>query len=204
MVVATPREKAPPILKHLLQLFKCGSRQQTLHALQVFLTWVTLTGFCVVFATLVVLFWTLDNHNQSDLDTVNDLGQTYAVLIGLILTVYLERSVEKRRRVKVAHETGQEAEKRANDQEAIPQSFTALVFASILIYSSVIFPLQRLATGACEDFPCHDVLKIILINVAFVSSGNLLVFLVAFNTQFVALELKESQSATPRVRQRIP
>ena len=194
---ASPREKAPPLLRHLLQLFKCGSREEKLLFGQLLFTWIALTGLCVALATFVVYLWTLDNHNQSDFDTVNDLGQTFAVLVGLILTVYLERSVEKRRRVKVAHETGKDAEKRANDQEAIPNSFTALVFVFILLYSSVVFPLQRLGTGACETFPCHGVLKVILVNVALVSGGNLLVFLVAFQTQFVALELgNASQGAS--------
>jgi uncharacterized membrane protein YidH (DUF202 family) len=200
--VATPREKAPPLLRHLLQLFKCGSREEKLRFAQLFFTWVALTGLCVALASFVVYLWTLDNHNQSDFDTVNDLGQTFAVLVGLILTVYLERSVEKRRRVKLAHETGKDAEKKANDQEAIPNSFTALVFVFILLYASIVFPLQRLGTGACETFPCHDVLKVILVNVALVSGGNLLVFLVAFQTQFVALELvdaKQRASTTYRV-----
>ncbi len=97
------------------------------------LSWLVLTGLCTALAALVVYFWALDNHDQSDLDTVNDLGQAYAVLIGLILSVYLERSVEKRRRVALAHENKNEAEKRANDKEAIPNAFTALVFAIILI-----------------------------------------------------------------------
>jgi preprotein translocase subunit SecY len=194
---ALPGDKAPPILKHLLQLFECRSKSKQLQAVQLFFTWLVLTGLCTALAALVVYFWALDNHDQSDLDTVNDLGQAYAVLIGLILSVYLERSVEKRRRVALAHENKNEAEKRANDKEAIPNAFTALVFAIILIYSSVIFPLQRLGTGSCEEFPCHEVLKVILVNVVFVAGGNLLVFLVAFSLQFVALELGEIRPDVP-------
>ena len=183
-----PQDFAPFLLGFLFKNF--FNEQKKVNRIYFFAAWLTTTAFCILFAFTVSSIWLSSSHKSGDSDFVNDLGQAYAILIGLLLTVYLERSVEKRRRVTVAHITNREPEKTALDEEAIPRTYTLLVFYILLIYCGGVFPLQRLSASDCTSFPCIETLGFVLVNVFLVSGVFFLVFFAAFSLQFKALELE--------------
>jgi len=198
-----PRDTAPHVFWFVLSLINQfrSKKSDSLDFYELLLSWVILSGVCVACATGIVYAWASGRHGSEDNETANELGQAFTVALGLLLTVYLEKSVEKRRRVNVAHHDVKvsSGKLQAIDEEAVPDLYSSLVLGYVLVYSAIVYPLQRLSTGQCLSFPeCDPILRVILLNVAFVSSGNLFIFLVAYHLQFKALELysKSSRSST--------
>lgn len=191
----TKDSEGPILLKAAFYLFSFTTSDTVVFALSTLL----LTGLSVGISAIFTVVWHyLPWQNSSGVDAANDLNQTFSVILGLLLTIYLERSVEKRRRVTVAHENKRETDKRALDKEAIPQPYTSLVFYVIFTYSSIIYPFQRLYTLECNEPGCEPATGIILFDVGVIALLNFAVFAIAFSLQFKAKETKDEASVSQR------